>query len=442
VETVLLYILGVVVMLLGVLVSIGLHEVGHLIPAKKFGVHVGQYMIGFGKTLWSRKVGDTEYGLKAIPLGGYISMAGMYPPAKGETVARDSSTGFMDTLMQDARDTSQEGIHEEHEGRVFYKLASWKRIIIMLGGPAMNLLIGIVLYTIVLCGFGVVQATTTVGSVAECLKPATSSATECAATDTPAPAAAAGFLPGDRIVSIDGTPIDEVREATAIINSSPGEQLTIVIERDGAEKSIDVTPDLTEVYKTDSDNQIVEDADGNPVTEERGIMGVTFAEATVQQPITAVGPVVGDNIVRVGHLILNLPQRLIDVVNAAFGPEERDPNGPLSVVGVGRIAGEITSLNTIPVADRVSSLIQILASLNIALFVFNLIPLLPLDGGHVAGALFDAVRRFFARLFKRPEPRPIDIARLIPVTLAVTVLLGAMSILLIYADIVKPISIL
>ena len=441
-ETVLLYILGVVVMLLGVLISIGLHEVGHLIPAKKFGVFVGQYMIGFGKTLWSRKVGDTEYGLKAIPLGGYISMAGMYPPAKGETAARDSSTGFMDTLMQDARDTSAEGIQDGHEDRVFYKLASWKRIIIMLGGPAMNLLIGIVLYTIVLCGFGIVQSTTTLGSVAECLKPATSSATECAATDEPAPAAAAGFLPGDTLVSIDGTPINEARDATQIINASPGKQLTIVVERDGVEKTIDVTPELTEVYATDKDNVVIEDADGNPLTEERGIMGVSFASAIVQQPITAVAPTVGDNVVRVGNLILNLPQRLIDVVNAAFGPEERDPNGPLSVVGVGRIAGEITSLNTIPVAERVASLLQILASLNIALFVFNLIPLLPLDGGHVAGALFDAVRRFFARLFKRPEPRPVDIARLIPLTLAVTLLLGAMSVLLIYADIVKPISIL
>jgi membrane-associated protease RseP (regulator of RpoE activity) len=442
VETVLLYILGVVVMLLGVLVSIGLHEVGHLIPAKKFGVFVGQYMIGFGKTLWSRRVGDTEYGLKAIPLGGYISMAGMYPPAKGETTARDSSTGFMDTLMQDARDTSAEGIQEGHEDRVFYKLPSWKRIIIMLGGPAMNLLIGIVLYTIVLCGFGIVQSTTTLGSVAECLKPASSSATECATTDEPAPAAAAGFLPGDTLVSIDNTPIVEASDATAIINASPGKQLTIVVERDGAEKSITVTPELTEVYATDKDNLVIEDADGNPVTEERGIMGVTFAAAIVQQPVTAVAPIVGDNIVRVGNLILNLPQRLIDVVNAAFGPEERDPNGPLSVVGVGRIAGEITSLNTIPVAERVASLLQILASLNIALFVFNLIPLLPLDGGHVAGALFDAVRRFFARLFKRPEPRPVDIARLIPLTLAVTLVLGAMSVLLIYADIVKPISIL
>jgi len=442
VETVLLYILGVVVMLVGVALSIALHEVGHLVPAKKFGVRVSQYMIGFGPTLWSKKFGETEYGLKAIPLGGYISMAGMYPPAKGETASRDASTGFLQTLMQDARDQSAETIEPGHEDRVFYKLAIWKRIIIMLGGPFMNLLIGIVLYAVVLCGFGVAQATTTVGAVSECLVPASSEVQECAATDEPAPAAAAGILPGDRIVSVDGTAVAETTDAIDIINASPGTPLTIVLERDGAELTVEATPRLTERYVTDDQGVIQTDANGANRTEEVGILGVTFANAIVQQPVTAVLPTVGDNIVRVSHIILNLPQRLVDVANAAFGPDERDPNGPISVVGVGRIAGEITSLNTIPVADRVSSLIGLLASLNIALFVFNLVPLLPLDGGHVAGALWEGIRRFFAKLFKRPDPGPVDIAKLLPLTIVVVLLLGAMSTLLIYADIVKPISIL
>jgi membrane-associated protease RseP (regulator of RpoE activity) len=439
VETVLLYILGVLIVVVGLVVSVGLHELGHLIPAKKFGVRVSQYMIGFGPTLFSRKRGETEYGFKAIPLGGYIAMAGMYPPQKPGGKGRDASTGFFETLVQEA---GQEPATRTEDERVFYKLATWKRVIIMLGGPVMNLLIGIVLYGVVLCGFGIAQLTTTLGSVSECVLPATSDRQECAASDERAPGAAAGLLPGDRIISINGTGIDTWGQATAMIRESAGEQLSLVLEREGTRRTIEATPLLTERYVYDDAGTVVEDASGAPVTEEVGLLGISPAYETVQQPVTAVLPAVGDNIVKVGTLILNLPQRLVDVANAAFGAEERDPNGPISVVGVGRLAGEISSLDTIPVAERASALVGLLASLNIALFVFNLIPLMPLDGGHVAGALFESARRRVAKLFKRPDPGPVDIAKLIPLTFGVVIVLGGMSLLLIYADIVKPISIL
>ena len=443
-ESVLLYVLGILVVVVGLALSIGLHEVGHLLPAKLFGVKVGQYMIGFGPTLFSRRYGETEYGFKAIPMGGYISMAGMYPPAKdGSAPERYSSTGIFQTLVQDARTASAQTVTVGQEERVFYKLAVWKRIVIMLGGPAMNLLIGIVLYAVLLMGFGAPQVSTTVGSVSECVVSQTdAAAAECGPDDTQAPGAAAGLLPGDRLVSLDGTAITDWDQATAIIRDSAGDDLGMVVERDGENVALTSVPLLTERYVYDADGEIVTDSDGNSVTENVGFLGIGPASEMVRQPVTAVLPAVGDNIGRVGHMILNLPARLVDVVDAAFGTEERDPNGPISVVGVGRLAGEISSLDTIPIVDKVSGLIGLLASLNIALFVFNLVPLMPLDGGHVAGALWEGIRRFFAKLFGRKDPGPVDIAKLVPLTLVVVVLLGSMSALLIYADLVKPISIL
>lgn len=438
---VLLYVIGVLAIVVGLALSIALHEVGHLVPAKLFGVKVTQYMIGFGRTLFSVRRGETEYGVKAIPLGGYISMIGMFPPARQGGKMRNASTGFFNTMVQDARDTSEKSLGDD-ERRAFFRLPIWKRVVVMLGGPFMNLLLAIVFYGIVLTVFGIPQLTTTIGSVSQCVLPATSTRTTCAPADPAAPGVAAGLQPGDTLVSIDGAPVTSWEEGTAVIRSSPGRGLAIVVDRNGRQVPITATPLLTERYVTDANGAVVNDAAGKPETQQVGFLGIGPTSAMVQQPVTAVLPMVGQNIAAVTGIIVHLPQRLVDVANAAFGPGQRDPNGPVSVVGVGRIAGEIASLQTVPLSARIASLLGVLASLNVALLVFNLVPLMPLDGGHVAGALWEGIRRTFARLFRRRDPGPVDTAKLMPLTFGVVIILGAMSALLIYADIVKPISVL
>jgi membrane-associated protease RseP (regulator of RpoE activity) len=430
-----LWILGVLVLAVGIAISIGLHELGHFYPARKFGVFVGSFMIGFGPTLWSRKFGETEFGFKAIPLGGYVSLSGMYP-----TTANADKPGFrmFRKLVQEARDASAETITDE--SRAFYRLPVFKRIIVMLGGPFMNLVIATVLFLFLFTGIGVAGTTTTIGSISECVLPVTSTRTTCEAGDPKAPAAEAGLKPGDRVVSIANQPVTTWESGTAIIRESAGRTITFVVERDGQELSLAVTPLETVRYELDASGNPVVDANGDLVTTPVGFVGVG-PEITRQQqsPIVALDAM-GNNIVQVGALVLDLPNRMVQVANAAFGPDERDPNGPVSVVGVGRIAGDIAAAEQIDLGDRVAALIGILASLNIALFVFNLIPLLPLDGGHIMVALWEKVRNAFARLRGKPIPGPVDSARLVPFTIVITVLLMAMSALLIYADIVKPIT--
>ncbi|MBT0995735.1 site-2 protease family protein [Cellulomonas sp. DKR-3] len=436
------YLVGVVVAVVVLLASIALHEVGHMVPAKRFGVRVSHYFVGFGPTLWSRTRGETEYGLKAIPLGGFVRLVGMYPPAA--SVGDPPARTWVGRLAQDAREASAEEIRPGEDGRAFYRLSTPKKLVVMLGGPVMNLLIAFVLMAIVMLGFGIPTATTTLDTVSQCVIPAGDDPTRtCTDADEPAPGAAAGLLPGDEVVRYGDTDIDSWDQLTDLIRASGGEATPIVVDRDGQEVDLTVTPVVAERPVYDEDGAAVLDDDGQVVTEPAGFLGVTAAEEREPTPVLEVPQVVAERTWATMSVVVTLPARIVDLVQTTFGGEERGTDSIVGIVGVGRFAGEIASMqgDGIDWSLKLAGLLEMLASLNLALFVFNLIPLPPLDGGHVAAALWEGGRRQVARLRGLPRPGPFDTAKLVPLAYGVFVVLGAMGLLLVYADLVNPVTI-
>lgn len=450
--TILLYLVGVIVMALGVGASIALHELGHLLPAKRFGVKVTQYMIGFGPTVWSRTIGETEYGLKLVPLGGYCRMIGMFPPRPGDApgTIRATSTGRFSQLADEARKSSLQEIEPGDEDRVFYKLPTHKKFLIMLGGIGMNLLVAVVLMTgvLTLYGVGTVGTGADVAAVYQCVVPATEAATTttCPAGAKPTPAYAAGLRPGDRILTVAGQPVATSSAVGNLVGPRVGQPTNLGIERAGAHLDITLTPVANTLGEYDANGKPVLGADGKQKTHVTGFMGISSSPVMVivRQPLSAVPGYLGSALGQTASLVVHIPAKMVGVVQAAFGSGPRDPNGPISVVGVGRIAGEVSSgqVSWLPhdAGARIALLVNIIASLNLALFAFNVIPLLPFDGGHAAGALWEWVKRRVARLRHRPDPGYVDVARAMPLTYVVSLALITMTVILVYADLVNPIK--
>ncbi|MFF9826497.1 M50 family metallopeptidase [Streptomyces albidoflavus] len=431
--TILLTVLGILVFAFGLLFSIAWHELGHLSTAKLFGIRVPQYMVGFGPTIFSRRKGETEYGLKAIPLGGYIRMIGMFPPgADGRIEAR--STSPFRGMIEDARSAAFEELQPGDESRLFYTRKPWKRVIVMFAGPFMNLILAVAIFLGVSMSFGFATQTTTVGGVQQCVIAQSEKRDTCRSGDPVSPAKAAGLQEGDKIVAFNGAPVDDWATLSERIRQTIG-PATLTVERDGARTQLEANLIENRVAKKDADGEVVKDQ-----WVRAGYLG--FAAQTEIQPLGFVDSVgrMGDMLENGVESIIALPSKVPALWDAAFDGGERADDSPVGVVGAARIGGEVMNLD-VPAQNQIAMMLFLLAGFNLSLFLFNMLPLLPLDGGHIAGALWESVRRRGARLLRRPDPGPFDVAKLMPVAYAVAGLFICFTLLVLVADLVNPVRI-
>ena len=448
--TSLLYLLGIFVFVGAILLSIGLHELGHMIPAKAFGGKVTQYFIGFGPTVWSKRVGETEYGVKAIPLGGYVKIVGMLPPGAeqlGEvtydedgtpvTRIRKSNTGLFTQLISDARAAEWETITPADTDRLFYRMAWWKKVIVMAGGPSVNIAIAFFLFWTVYATYGNVADETPdsgqpmIASVSDCVIPVAEQRTICEDGDPISPAAVAGLRPRDIITTFGGTQVTSWDQLRTLIRENGDGTVQIGWLREGV-RMHGVTSTTVELRPDSEDAQTLREV---------GFLGVTPTThyqtggplyTTVQMGYTAEQTV---------EAMIRLPERVWGVAKAIVGLQDRDPESPVSIVGGSRIAGETVSVDWLPTNTKVTFLLMLIAGFNFFIGAFNFIPLLPLDGGHIASALWEETRRVFARLRGRPDPGFVDAAKLLPIAYVMASVMLVMSLVLIVGDLVVPIHI-
>ena len=393
-----LFVLGVVLFALGIAVSIALHEAGHMYAAKAFGMRVRRYFIGFGPSVFSFRRGETEYGLKAIPAGGFCDIAGM---------------------------TALDEVTPEEAPRAFFRKPTWQRVVVLAAGSITHFVIGMVLvYALaVTAGLPNLRNLPVVGQLSCAANQVSPTALADCAPGVPAPATAAGLRTGDRLVSVAGRPTPSWPDAVTAIRAAAG-PTAVVVERDGQE--LGLTVDVARVTRIDP-------ATGATVTV--GAIGAGQQTVFDYGPLTAVPATLdftGQMFGNVWQGILSFPERIPALWEALNGGE-RDENTPVSVVGASIIGGDA--------AERGlwEYFVLLLALLNFFIGVFNLLPLLPLDGGHIAVNLYERVRDGVrARLGKSKMP-PVDYTRLLPLTYLVILVGGAVSLLTLAADIVNPI---
>ncbi|MFT3877654.1 MAG: M50 family metallopeptidase [Propioniciclava sp.] len=406
------------------MVSVALHELGHLLPAKLFGVRVPQYFVGFGKTLWSVRRGDTVYGIKAFPLGGFVQLLGMYPPPNPR-----AKPTWLRRVADDARRLEWGGIEASDDGALFYQKKTYQKLIIMAGGITMNLLIAFGLFWAVTGLYGTPTTTPLVHSIQQCV---TAEQRDCTAADPLTPAAQAGLQSGDRIVAFNGTPIADYPQLTELIRANLDAEATLVVERAGQQVTL---PTVHTRLST-----VADPADASKTTQV-GSLGVYPSSELIRG-----GP--GEVLVSMADLtrqsvvaIVQFPVKVWNVVADMIAGQPRSLDSPVSIVGASVVAGQASAQEDFPVAARAAMFASLLASVNLFLALFNLVPLPPLDGGHIAGALWEWLRRTFARLGGRPDPGHVDTAKMVPVSYLVGGFILLCGVVLIVADIVSPVKI-
>ena len=397
-------VLGIVLFALAITASIALHEAGHMFTARAFGMRVRRFFVGFGPTLWSVKRGGTEYGVAALPFGGFCDIAGM---------------------------TAMDPVTEEEAPHAMVKKPAWQRIAVLSGGIVMNILIGVVIIFGVAVSSGIrnpyADFTPKVGQVV-CVADQVDEKTlaECSG---PGPAGQAGVQVGDTLVAVDDEPIETFADLRTYVAQRPGETVALEVERGGASQSIDVP--VARVERID------------PSTGERIDVGaVGIAAAPVKDAVKQFGPVeavpatakfTGQMLRASVDGLMAFPGKIPGVVASIFGGE-RDIEGPISVIGASRTGGELVE------RDQWPAFWMMLASLNFFLALFNLVPLPPLDGGHIAVVIYEKIRNALRRLRGLPPAGPANYEKLMPLTYFMAALLLVVGVLVMAADVVNPVN--
>ena len=434
-------VIGIVLFLLALLFSIAWHELGHLSFAKLFNVRTTQYMVGFGKTVWSKQVGETEYGFKAIPLGGYIRMIGMVPPGPDGrqkiTTTAMGAAGMVRNIVEETRAGDRSQVTAADDGRQFYQLHPAKRIIVMAAGPLMNLILAVGIFGVLMVGIGVPTQSTTVATVSECVIPAaaagTAQQTDCGPADPATPASIAGLLPGDTITAFDGVPVTSWAQLTDMIRASAGQTVQLDYVRDGQQVSKAITIVQTQRPVLDEQGQQIGITDA-------GFLGISVTSPYVQQSVGAAITRTGDFIGAAAKAVVAIPARIPALWTAIFSDAPRDLNSPVGIVGAGRIGGEILESESTSTTDKWVLFLNLVAGFNMSLFLLNMLPLLPLDGGHILGAMIEWVRKGWAKFRGKADPGPFDVAKLMPVAYVVALLFIGLTALTLVADLVNPVK--